>query len=84
VDNVLVILNSDLSNLVYSTFTGGAGLRALDSLGLTIVGSGSTDRSNWQTLHPIEAYQGNTDASILRLDIVGGVVTKRFLPLVQR
>ncbi len=84
VDNVLVILNSDLSNLVYSTFTGGAGLRALDSLGLTIVGSGSTDRANWQTLHPIEAYQGNTDASILRLDIVGGVVTKRFLPLVQR
>lgn len=83
-DNVLTILSSDLSSLVYSTFTGGAGLRALDSLGFAIVGSGCTDRSNWPTLHPIEAYQGNSDASVLRLEIVGGTVSKRFLPLVQK
>jgi hypothetical protein len=66
-DHLLAIFSPDLSKLLYSTFTGGAGQRALDSYGNTIVASGASTSPSWRTVNPIQPYWGNTDASVFKL-----------------
>ncbi len=83
-DNVLVILKDDLSGLIYSSFTAGAGLRSLDSAGLAIVGAGMTASPGWPTLGAFQSYQGATDATILKLAVQGGTLYRVGLPLVKK